>query len=117
MNPNLWRQFETGIELSETSGVPAADHCEAALFAATRTHLNDGNPSTLNDSCGPLGPADVTWAWQWDITLNPNQSFIISKDKNLRPPIPEPSTMLLLGVGLMGLAYVGRRHLKRQEKA
>lgn len=107
---NTARQTETLVHVSETVVTPRPSHHEANIFSSTRDRLNDALPTTLNDNAGPLGPADVTWAFQWDFTLAPGQTYLISKDKNLRAEvIPEPSTALLAVLGLAGAALAARR--------
>ncbi len=92
---------------ADTVVVPDATHAEAALFPSTLDHLKNVVAYTLNDALGPVGPAgDVTWAFEWDVLLaasGPNSSFLISIDKNISHAVPEPTTMLLLGSGLIGL--------------
>jgi len=55
-----------------TVNAPGANHGSVDYFATTFNLLNDGLPTTLNDNAGPVGPADVTWALQWDMTLAAN---------------------------------------------
>lgn len=106
INPGLQsvRQYPvpatTGPVLSETVLTPRPSHAEANYYANTLSSLNDGSPTTLNDVLN-AGPGDVTWAFQWDVTLGAGGSFQISKDKNLAP-VPEPATLALLG-GVMVL--------------
>ena len=88
--------------LSETVVTPGATHGEAGFFNQTLSRLNDANPTTLNDNTGPIGPGDVTWALEWDLSLAPGESYIISKDKHLDLVLtPEPSASLLLPLGLL----------------
>ena len=100
VNANAVQQFEESSRLTESVITPAASHREAAFLSTTIDKLNDGVATTLSDT--PLntvvGPGDVTWAFQWDFTIQPNTTVQISKDKNLQA-VPEPSSWLLLAIG------------------
>ena len=105
--PNTVEQSEGSTILSETVITPSASHREAALSPQTLLALNDGAATTLNDFDGPLGPDDVTWAFQWDVTIATSGTLIVSKDKQIR--IPEPMTLLLLVLGATAIARRSRR--------
>lgn len=112
-NPNTVRQFQPGSELTETVVTPVPSHREIAFIGVTLAKLIDGLPTTLNDGPPigtPLGPGDVTWAYQWDFLLQPGDTFQISKDKNLHagPGVPEPATVSLIGLAA-GLLLAGYR--------
>jgi len=47
------------------------------------------------------------WAGSWD------SDFELSKVKGDKAPVPEPTTLLLLGSGLIGIAGIGRKTFKR----
>jgi len=47
------------------------------------------------------------WAGSW------NSDFTLYKVKGDKAPVPEPATLLLLGSGLIGIAGIGRKRLKR----
>ena len=47
------------------------------------------------------------WAGSWD------SDFTLYKVKGDKAPVPEPTTLLLLGTGLIGLAGIGRKTFKR----
>jgi hypothetical protein len=97
-----------GNGIAEVILAPNASHGETALASTTLSELN--NPLNLNfnlsDNTSPV-TGDVSWAFQWDATLNPGDEYDISKDKGLHVEVvPEPSTMALiaLGIGALGLA-------------
>lgn len=105
VNANTWTQTNpNGLQLSETVSTPPGTRWEADTFSNTRTRLNNVIGYDLNNFAGPLGPADVTWAWQWDFNLGAGGSFQISKDKNMRL-IPAPGAVLL---AVMGMGMIGR---------
>jgi len=98
-----------GPILSETVLTPKPSHAEAGIYGSTLAKLNAGGPVTLNDTL-TAGPGDATWAFQWDKIIAAGGSFIISKDKNLAPNVPEPTTILGLGTILL---LVGRKLTKK----
>jgi hypothetical protein len=109
VNANTVLQSEGVLSVSETVNTPAASHREIDFFPVTRDKLNDGVATTLSDTPigAVVGPGDVTWAYQWDFTLQPGSTFIISKDKRLGG-IPEPTACALLSIGV-GLLCAARR--------
>lgn len=104
VNANLWRQTDIagGLALNEASSIPTASASEANYFAATRTALDDSDIDILNGTTS-AGPGDLTWAWQWNVTIGAGGSFIISKDKQIQP-IPAPGAVVL---AMMGMSLVG----------
>ena len=104
--------LETGSlgGVQETVHTPVASHQEAEPFPVTITKLNDGVPSTLADNSG-AGPGDITWAYQWDVTINPGASFLISKD--MLVVIPEPGTWSLVGMAATLFGLFGMRRRQR----
>jgi hypothetical protein len=99
---------ETGAlgALQETIVTPPASHREVAKFADTINKLNNGiNPVTLSDTNNMTG--DVTWAYEWDVTIAPGATLLISKDMQII--IPEPGSFALVLVGIAGLCVLRRR--------
>jgi len=92
--------------VNETVVTPAPDRFDLATFPGIAGLFFDGLPSNLGNNAGPIGPTDVTWAFQWDIVLNTGDTFTISKDK-LLATVPAPSSAAVLG--LIGLAGLRRR--------
>lgn len=95
--------YQTGeaVQVSENVVHPDPSHWEAANFPATLGKLTDGDADDLSDANGPVF-GDVTWAFQWTFTLEPGQSYTITKDKNIAK-IPEPATLALLALGAAAL--------------
>ena len=108
-NPGTWnfvQQTAGSSGIGEAVVAPSANHGEAAFVGQTLAELNGSSPLTLNDNPS-AGPGDVTWALEWDTTLNPGGTFDLTKDKSLFiQVVPEPSTVALiaLGLGAWGLA-------------
>jgi len=99
--------------LSETVATPGANHGEVALQGVTLAKLDNGvNPVTLADNT-TAGPGNVTWAFQWDVTLAPGAEFLISKDKSIQIlQVPEPASLSLISLGLLAFAARKFRSLK-----
>lgn len=86
---------------------PDASHWEISNFPNLLQKLQDPLTTVLNDSTGPIS-GDVEYGFQWDIVIQPGDSFILSKDMLI---IPEPSSIALLGV-ISGVGlFVRRRFL------
>ena len=100
-----------GNGIAEVIDAPYANGAEAALVGQTLTELNSGSYYNLNNNLS-AGPGNVTWAFQWNATLNPGDTLNITKDKGLSIQIvPEPSTLVLIALGMGALGLSLRRKL------
>lgn len=74
--------------------------------------LDDTNTIyNLSDLGSPSSTGDVTFASQWNLTLAANEGVTITTTKEMNL-IPEPGTVLLLGLGLAALMAAHRRRRK-----
>ena len=116
--PDTADQWNTAATVTETDVSPDPNRYEVNTDSIRLTDLEDGDLDDLNNTIGPLSASNVTWAFQWDVTLDADLdgaggaeggSLLISKDKYL--VIPEPVTLALLGLGI--LAYTAFRSRRR----
>lgn len=103
--PNTAKQSDPiAGTLNETVVTPAPTRYQADSFPNLILELTDGAVTTLNNTAGPLGPGDMTWAFEWEFNILPGQTILISKDKQLSIPAPAGAALL----GMAGL-FAGRR--------
>jgi hypothetical protein len=126
LDARTMQQFDGGVSFAqaETSTAPplppAPSHFELATFPFTRDKLNNATPTTLCDGIATssaegactagtaLGPGDVTFAWQWDFSLPTNSLVTVNIDKDIAATVPQPLSLLILGLGFVALALWGR---------
>jgi hypothetical protein len=82
VNANTVRQTD-GNTIAEEVVTPAPDDFEVGLI--TDVDLED-----LSGEAGPVTDGDLVWALEWRLVLDPRESFLISKDKQIRT-LPEPA--------------------------
>jgi hypothetical protein len=101
---NTARQTDVGFVAQETVVTPRPSRFEVGFFPSILNRLNDANTDDLQNVAGPLGPGDLTWAYQWDFVIPANSSALISKNKQI---VPAPGAVALIMLG--GLVVFSRR--------
>ena len=105
INGERAEQVDAPFTVSEAILTPLPSRYEVNFYPNTLAALN-GGLYNLNNNAGPLGPGDLTWAFQWDLLIGPGQSVLISKDKSI---VPTPGSATLLALGGLALARRRRR--------
>jgi hypothetical protein len=103
---NFVQQTSGSTAIQEGIVSPNANYAEAANLNQTLNELNNQAGLVLNDTTS-AGPGNVTWAFQWNQTIDAGGQLDIFKDKNLSiSMVPEPPTVAIiaLGAGALGLA-------------
>jgi len=96
----------TGFDLGVGSST-AAGHYQVASFPFVQDALDamqGTGAANLPDTGAPFGPGDFTGALQFDFSVAPGGSQGLGIML-----IPEPATVIQLGLGLLGLAFAGRK--------
>lgn len=120
MEDNYAYQNDGGLFITEGGIQPPSSRFEAnttgGIFgpgSSTLYKLINNTDLDLNTPSGGsdlIGPDDVTWAFQWHITLAPGEGVDIIKNQNMLVSlVPEPST-LSLGVLALALLRFGRKN-------
>ena len=114
VNSNTIKQWDSSFVVSETVVTPEPDHWQIGEAGTIYDDgvgtglLDDSLASTLSDAASPYN-GDVTWAFQWDLTIDAENSCQITKSKQIRIT-PEPATVIMVGWGLLGI-FISRKKI------
>ena len=94
--------------MASTIVSPHATEYQAGTYPSLLNSLNNTTSTTLNDST-VASNTNAEWGLEWDATIQPGQSLVISFDEQISA-IPEPSAgMAFIGLGGLFLMRPRRR--------
>jgi hypothetical protein len=112
-------QYKGSSGIAEGIVSPTANEFEANTTGGTTStlyKLNNVNGLVLNNN-GSAGPGDVTWAYQWDLSIPANTDAIITKDKSLDiQVVPEPASFTLLAFAFAVLLFLRSLGFRKQTR-
>ncbi|MBI5789240.1 MAG: PEP-CTERM sorting domain-containing protein [Candidatus Schekmanbacteria bacterium] len=97
--PGNWKKFLTFNDLNAPTPVPSVAEVSAYVANAVWTPVTDSIPHG-SSPWGYIAGIDTSAHWIWGSALQPGSGY---GEYQILTPIPEPTTMLLLGSGLIGL--------------
>ena len=109
---NTAAQRDAKVSAAETIILPPPSRYEVARVGGPNdilSRLNDAVATDLANNAGRVS-GDVAWAFQWNMTIGPDATFLIAKDKTiyLTPDnTPEPTSLSVLA--MVGLGLTARR--------
>jgi hypothetical protein len=87
----------------------AADRYEATTaHGALIPLIETPGGYNLANTVGTVGPGDVEFALQWNRTVTVGNSVTLAKSKTISPVVPEAGTVILFGLGILGVGLTRR---------
>jgi hypothetical protein len=107
---HVMRQADANSIMTEVIGGLQPSLIQVGAFEPTAFGLIDDpagppSPTTLTGAAGPVGPGDVAWAMEWDMTI-PAGGFVSFAIDDTISPVPAPGASIL---GLVLPAALFRR--------
>ncbi|MBU1195557.1 MAG: PEP-CTERM sorting domain-containing protein [Proteobacteria bacterium] len=109
-NTSEWEVALTFQDLGTNSPAPT----EASLGSEIATAIWNPVTNSIDHGSSPWGwvagiSSDADWIWGSSLTPGSNYGEYQIFRTQVNAPVPEPATMMLFGIGLLGLAGVSRR--------
>ena len=107
-NSTLWMIAE-----AESIALPMPAQYQVGSASSLLGSLNDGTATTLTGYAGPETGPDTAFALQWSQSIPAGGTMLVSSAQNIVVAVPEPSTVVLLGLGGLFAGVIGIRGCRR----